>query len=99
MPGKELVVEACVRDMAPGSTLVLGPNRIATPAALDLAFARGIRVVHGSEAADAAKTAASGGDLWARMKRESGTYVVVVRDGRAVVSRLTESGPAPFGED
>lgn len=98
MPGKELVAEACVRDMAPGSTLVLGPNRIATPAALDLAFARGIRVVHGSEAATPASPPASG-DLWSRMKREPGTYVVVVRDGRAVVSRLSDSGPAPFGEE
>ena len=40
MPGKELVTETCVRQMACGSELVLGPNKIATPAALDLAFQR-----------------------------------------------------------
>lgn len=98
MPGKELVSEACVRDMAPGSKLVLGPNRIATPAALDLAFARGIRVVHGVDSAPAPSTAETGA-LWARIKNQPGTYVVVVEDGKAVVSRLGESGPTPFGEE
>lgn len=98
MPGKELVSEACVRGMSPGSKLVLGPNRIATPAALDLAFARGIRVVHGAESAPAGSNTESGA-LWARMKKLPGTYVVVVEDGRAVVSRLDESGPTTFGEE
>ena len=38
MPGKDLVTESCVRKLAPGSVLRLTPERIATPAALDLAF-------------------------------------------------------------
>ncbi|MDA1265307.1 MAG: hypothetical protein O2816_09545 [Planctomycetota bacterium] len=95
MPGKELVTEACVRQMAPQSELVLGPNKIATPAALDLAFARGIRVRHGGRSAPA--PAAS--DLWSRVKSTDGTYVVTVRAGRATVVRVDRGNPEPIGEE
>lgn len=94
--GKELVTEADVRRMAPGAReLVLGAGRIATPAALDLAFSRGMRVVYSDEAG--ASAAAS--QLWERMKSMDGTYVVRVEGGRAVVSRIGEAGPEPFGSE
>lgn len=101
MPGKELVTEACVRQMAPGSELVLGPNKIATPAALDLAHQRGLRVRHGD-----APSGGADGDcgcdktgLWSKMKASDGTYVVTVTGGRATVVRVDGSGPVPVGQE
>ncbi|MEZ6015320.1 MAG: hypothetical protein R3F49_09420 [Planctomycetota bacterium] len=101
MAKKELVTEADVRRMAPGGELVLGPSRIATPAALDAAFAQGIRVVHvAAGAASAAPQGQAGGaGLMGRMKQQDGTYIVEVRGGRAVVTRLGPNGPEPFGSD
>ena len=96
MSGKDLVTESCVRQMARGQVLRLSPDRIATPSALDLAFEKGIRVVHGEESSsDPVVTSA----LWQRMRAGDGTYVVVVRGGRATVTRLEEAGPRPFGEE
>jgi hypothetical protein len=93
MPGKELVTETCVRQMAPGSELVLGPTKIATPAALDLAFQRGIRVRRG-----AAQVAERGG-LWSKLKAADGTYVVTVRGGRATAVRVDGASPVTLGEE
>lgn len=97
-PKKQLVTEADVRRMAPGSAeLVLGDHRIATPAALDLAFSRGMKVVYGE--AGGASAAPLPSDLWSRIKSQDGTYVVQVENGRATVSRLGASGPEPFGSE
>ena len=93
MARKQLITEADVRKMAPGGELVLGADRIATPAALDAAFGRGIRVVY----ADLAAAAAS--ELWTRMKRQDGSYIVEVKGGRAVVTRLGPAGPEAFGAE
>lgn len=88
------MTEADVRRMGPEvRELVLGEHRIATPAALDLAFSRGMRVVYGE--ADAAPPSA----LWERMKQADGTYVVQVMNGRAVVTRIGAAGPEPFGNE
>lgn len=108
MPGPDLVTEACVRQLAPGAELVLGPGRIATPAALDLAFQRGVRVRRAGE--DAPLAASDGSDavsdcgcdltcLWSKMKSTDGTYVVTVSGGRASVVRVAPGGPQPFGEE
>ncbi len=100
MEGKELVTESCVRALAAGTELVLGPERIATPSALDLAFEKGIRVVWKQEGGRTAQ--APGGarsSLWSRMRAEPGTYVVVVREGRAVVTRIGSQGAEAFGEE
>ena len=44
---KKLVTEADVQRMASGTReLILGSERIATPAALDLAFSRGMKVIY-----------------------------------------------------
>lgn len=98
MAKKDLITEADVRQMAHGGELVLGPTRIATPAALDAAFVRGIRVVHVAAGAASAVSAAGTG-LIARMRQQDGTYIVEVRGGRAVVTRLGPNGPEPFGSE
>jgi len=101
MPGKELVTEACVRQLAPGAELVLGANKIATPAALDLAHQRGLRVRHG----DAPAAEGDGGCgcdktcLWSKVKASDGTYVVTVTGGRATVVRIDGAGPVPFAQE
>ena len=102
MAGKQLITEEDVRRMAPGGVLRLDAGTIATPAALDAAFARGIRVQHGSAPAKncGAKPAAKTREcLWHGMLEHDGTYVVQVVNGRARVSLLTEAGPVPFGTD
>lgn len=93
------MTEADVRRMAPGSELVLGPSRIVTPAALDAAFALGIRVVHVAAGAASAAPQATSAGLMARMKQQDGTYVVEVRGGRAVITRLGPNGPELFGTE
>jgi hypothetical protein len=97
MEGKDLVTESCVRALAAGSELVLGPERIATPAALDLAFQKRIRVVWKHEGAKA--SVAAGSDLWSRMKAREGTYVVVVKGGKALVTRLGAGSVETLGEE
>ena len=95
---RRLYTEASVRDMPRGSELVLDPGDVATPSALDLAFARGIRVSRsGSRARTVASTASvSSGEaagVWREMLATDGTYVVEVRRGSASVHRLTAEGP------
>ena len=99
MAKKELVTEADVRRMAPGSELVLGPSRIVTPAAIDAAYLLGIRVVHVAAGQASAVTGAAPASVLGRMKAQDGTYVVEVRGGRAVVTRLGPNGPEPFGTE
>ena len=99
MPGKDLVTESCVRQMAPGSVLRLSPDKIATPAALDLCYEKGIRVVHGEEGAARDGGGGATSPLWEAIKAGDGTYVVVVKNGEATVSRLEEGGPRPFGTE
>jgi hypothetical protein len=96
---KRLYTESDVRAMARGSELVLGKDALATPSALDAAFELGIRVVRGAAkpASDAAAAAQSG--LWSRMHSQDGTYVVVIKNGRASVSRLTDQGPVQLGSE
>ena len=91
---KKLVTEADVPRMASGTReLILGSERIATPAALDLAFSRGMKVIYAE--ADSASPLPS--DLWSRIKSRDGTYVVQVESGRATVTRLGPAGPEPIG--
>ncbi len=106
MPQPDLITEACVRRMAPGAELRLGRDRIATPAALDLAFARGVVVRYADEECTASAPTGGKSDcgcdktcLWSRIKARPGTYVVDVRGGRALVTRLGEAGPERFGEE
>jgi hypothetical protein len=92
---KRLYTEANVRDLPAGSELVLGASAIATPAALDLAFQRGIRVRYGGEAP---VTVAPGSELWKKIVGGDGSYLVEVKGGRARVFRLESGGPVLIGE-
>jgi hypothetical protein len=98
MGGRNLFDEARVRGLPDGGELVLGPGDVATPAALDRAFAKGIRVRWKADRSASAAPAAAAAGLWGRMLSADGTYVVTVRAGRAVVHRLTDAGPEPVKE-
>ena len=103
MPNGNLYDEARVRAMPDGGELVLGKRDLATPAALDVAFAKGIRVRWASDGGAPMSSAApsgpgSSGGALARMLTADGTYVVEVKAGRAVVHRLTPGGPVPIRE-
>ena len=95
--GKRLYTEDHVRALSPGAELVLGLDAIATPAALDLAFARGVRVVYGK--VSRGTSSSPGSSLWSRMLQENGTYVVEVRGGHAEVVKLATGGPVAFGSE
>ncbi|MHC4377973.1 MAG: hypothetical protein ACYS26_15345 [Planctomycetota bacterium] len=88
--GKRLITEACVRRLAAGAELVIDADTIVTPAALDLAFARGHRVRR--VAAGEATPAPRDGQRLAERLQTDGVYQVVVRDGRARVWRVTDGG-------
>jgi hypothetical protein len=98
MAGRNLYDDARVRALSDGGELVLGPGDVATPSALDRAFAKGIRVRWSKERGAPAAPPAPAGGLWGRMLAEDGQYVVSVRAGRAVVHRLTDAGPTPLKE-
>ncbi|MCK6448729.1 MAG: hypothetical protein L6Q99_20235 [Planctomycetes bacterium] len=100
MAQKRLIVESEVHALARGSELVIGKDVIITPAALDAAFERQIRVVRLDKAVDGAPPAVQPAtNLWQRMHQGEGTYVVQVKNGRATVSRLTDQGPIHFGSE
>lgn len=99
---RRLYSEACIRDLAAGGELVLARGELITPAALDLAFARGIRV-RWSDEAPASSTAsgkapASPSPLWSTLLAADGNYLVEVKNGRARVFRLAAGGPTLVGE-
>lgn len=89
MANKRLVTEADVLALAPGSELVLDGPTIVTPAALDAAHRRGLRLRRTGEAAPARAVPAG----LERLLAQDGTYVVVVRAGRMSVTHLSENGP------
>src|SRR5262245_5031532 len=95
---KRLYTEANVRELPAGSELVLGKDAIATPAALELAFARGIRVRWGDGTSTPAASAAPAEAPLKKLLAEDGEYVVQVKGGRARVFKLGTSGPALVGE-
>jgi hypothetical protein len=94
--GRRLYTESCVRELPAGSELVLGRDALATPSALELAFARGIRVRYGDGTSTPAAPAADAG--LAALLRDEGEYVVHVQGGRARVFRLGAGGPVLVGE-
>ena len=96
---KRLYTEANVRELPAGSELVLGKEALATPAALELAFARGIRVKYGDGTSTPAAGATAPADsALKKLLSEDGEYVVQVKGGRARVFRLAASGPVFVGE-
>lgn len=96
---KRLYTEMSVRELSAGSELVLGKEAIATPAALELAFARGIRVRYGDGSSTPAASAAAPAEAGLKkLLTEDGEYVVQVRSGRARVFKLAANGPVFVGE-
>ncbi len=96
---KLLYTEANVRELPAGSELVLGKEAIATPAALELAFTRGIRVKWSDGTSSPGLSSAVPADsLWKKLLAEDGEYVVQVKAGRARVFRLASAGPLLVGE-
>ena len=96
---KRLYTEMNVRELPAGSELVLGKEAIATPAALELAFARGIRVKYGDGTSTPGASAAAPADAGLKkLLAEDGEYVVQVKSGRARVFRLASGGPVLVGE-
>ena len=95
MASKRLYTEADVRALPSGSEIVLGADALATPAALDLAFERGLRVVR-ADGSSAPQRAVPAGDGLRALLAQDGTYIVEVRGGRARATRLSESGPVAF---
>ena len=92
MAKKRLITESCVRDLKPGVELVIGPEDLATPSALDLAFEKRIRVRYGDGSTSATFSGVSD-PLWNKLLASDGTYVVEVKAGRASVTRLGDGGP------
>ena len=96
---KRLYTETSVRELPAGSELMLGKDAIATPAALELAFARGIRVrwSDGTSTPGASTVAAPDASL-KKLLAQDGEYVVQVKSGRARVFKLGSGGPVLVGE-
>ena len=99
MTSPELYTEADVRSLPKGGELVLGAGVIATPAALDLAFERGIRVRWADGSRSPGSTHEKHDCLWHRILAADGSYFVKVTDGRARVYRLGDDGPESIGTD
>ena len=99
MSARKLYTEADVRAMEPGGELALSADTIATPSALDLAFAKGIRVRWPDGSVSPGAGIESKDCLWHRILESDGRYVVEVVDGRATIHRETQSGPVSFGTD
>ncbi len=96
---KRLYTESNVRELPSGSELVLGKDALATPAALELAFARGIRVKYSDGTATPGSSAAApAGAGLEKLFAEDGEYVVQVKAGRARVFKLGSAGPVLVGE-
>lgn len=95
---KKLYTEKEIRALAPGSELVLGAGAIATPAALDLAFQRGVRVrwSDGSVTPPSGGAVTTSGEL-AGLLGADGNYLVTVKNGVAQVLRIGDGHTTNLG--
>lgn len=95
MSERRLYTEDSVRALRPGTELVLGRDALATPAALDLAYARGIivRWEDGSTSPAAGSPASAATHGLERLLEADGDYLVQVQNGRPRLYRLTPDGP------
>jgi hypothetical protein len=90
---KRLYTEACIRDLRPGGSIQLGKDALATPAALDLAFLRGIKVHYSDGSASPCLGDRAPASPLNALLENDGTYVVEVRAGVPTIHRLTPEGP------
>lgn len=96
--GKRVITEADVARMEAPGELVVTPDVVVTPAALDTAFAKGLRVIY-----QRASTPAFQGGLNDREKRllkklsalSEGDYLLQVRAGRLRLFEIRDDGISP----
>lgn len=88
---RRLYTEDDVRRLAPGAELVLGPEALATPSALDLARERGIRVRWDGLTVAAPRESTLTG--LAEVLGGDGSYHLQVDGGRVRAWRLGPEGP------
>jgi hypothetical protein len=93
---KRLYTESDVAALPRGALLTLGKDALATPAALDMAFVRGVRVSYADGKSVEAKSPAQA-EVLAKMLAQEGTYIVSVKSNAGVVTRLEAGVPVPFG--
>ncbi len=103
MANKQLITEADVGELPRGGVLRIDGRMLVTPAALDAAHARGMRVVY-EEASGSGRCSNSAKPkkapcLWHSVLASEGTFVVQVKNGHATVSQITDAGPVLFGTD
>ena len=96
---RALYTEADFRALGEGSVVHIGDDDLVTPAALDVAHERGLRLVRGGQG-----QAAPGGKkrdcLWHKVLATPGKYLVEVNgSGDAAVWQLGDHGPVAFGRD
>ncbi len=96
MANKRLYTESDVAALPRGAVLSLGKEALATPAALDMAYLRGVQVVYADGKAVEGR-AQLRDDALTRMLAQDGTYIVTVQKGGAVIARLVDGAPAAFG--
>jgi hypothetical protein len=93
---KRLYTESDVAALPRGALLSLGKDALATPAALDMAYARGVQISYGDGKAIEGKIQARD-DAFVRMLAQDGTYVVTVQKGGGTIVRLVDGVPTAFG--
>lgn len=98
----KLITEKDVRDGKAVDPIVVGSGCVITPSALDCADRMGIRVIWDRSGGQAPAAKDAGAVSERRSTRvsalnlEDGEYLVQVKAGRAVVSRLTPNGRVPM---
>lgn len=97
---RALYTEADFRALAPGSTVHVGDDDLVTPAALDVAHERGLRLVRGGPGGSGAGGGKRRDCLWHKVLATPGKYLVEVSaTGDAAVWQLGDHGPVAFGRD
>ncbi len=103
---RALYTEADFRALPEGATVHVGDHDLVTPAALDVAHERGLRLVRGGAPGGTPCGAGAGGSakkrdcLWHKVLATPGKYLVEVSaGGDAAVWQLGDHGPVAFGRD
>ena len=96
MANKRLYTESDVAALPRGAVLSLGKEALATPAALDMAYLRGVQVNY-ADGKSVEGRATSHDDALSKMLAQDGTYIVTVNKGGATIARLEGGVATAFG--
>jgi len=97
---RALYTEADFRALPEGSTVHVGDHDLVTPAALDVAHERGLRLVRGAGPTAVAAGGKKRDCLWHKVLATPGKFLVEVSaSGDAAVWQLGDHGPVAFGRD